>query len=148
MARSIAHIFLVCFFIHSAHSQVEHKKIGSLPAELKETSGLIYYQNKYLISHNDGGNPSELFVLNLKGELVKKIEFSIIIGTIQPIVLGNKPFSSNFIFRNVCYIAGYSGTWMNFCKFSFKKYTGPTLVMTKPNVTVFIHITTGYKIIG
>jgi hypothetical protein len=74
MVRSIAHIFLFCLFINSAHGQVEQKKIGSLPAELKETSGLIYYQNKYLLSHNDGGNPSELFVLNLKGELVKKIE--------------------------------------------------------------------------
>jgi len=41
-----------------------------------ETSGLVFYQNKYLITHNDGGNKSELFVLDTLGRLIKKIKLS------------------------------------------------------------------------
>ena len=48
-------------------------KIKSLPQSMIETSGLVFYQNKYLITHNDGGNKSELFVLDTLGNLVKQI---------------------------------------------------------------------------
>jgi hypothetical protein len=55
-------------------SQAKMEKIAGLDKDLKETSGLVYYQNKYLISHNDGGNKSEIFVMNLAGNLLRKIE--------------------------------------------------------------------------
>lgn len=55
------------------NGQVKLKKVAALPDAIYETSGLICYQDKYLITHNDGGHKSEIFVLNLKGELVKKI---------------------------------------------------------------------------
>ena len=53
--------------------QAKMKKIASLPKEVFETSGLVFYQNKYLITHNDGGHKSEIYVLNVDGELVKTI---------------------------------------------------------------------------
>lgn len=58
----------------TAIGQVKMKKINDLPKSIYETSGLVYYQNKYLITHNDGGHKSEIYVLNLKGELLKKID--------------------------------------------------------------------------
>ena len=51
-----------------------YKKIANLTDKLKETSGLALIDGKYLISHNDGGNKNDVFVLNLKGELLKVIE--------------------------------------------------------------------------
>ncbi|MEX1002756.1 MAG: hypothetical protein WDZ35_11630 [Crocinitomicaceae bacterium] len=45
-----------------------------LPKELEETSGLVLYLNKYLITHNDGGNSNHIYILNLEGELLKTIE--------------------------------------------------------------------------
>lgn len=56
-----------------AFNQVKLKKLASLPDAIYETSGLVCYQNKYLITHNDGGHKSEIFVLDLKGNLVKTI---------------------------------------------------------------------------
>jgi hypothetical protein len=49
-------------------------KICDLERKLYETSGLAFIDNKYIITHNDGGNKSELYVLNLKGELIKSIK--------------------------------------------------------------------------
>lgn len=57
----------------TAMGQAKLKKIADLPKSVYETSGLVYYKNEYLITHNDGGHKSEIFVLNLKGEVVKKI---------------------------------------------------------------------------
>jgi sugar lactone lactonase YvrE len=53
--------------------QAKLKKIADLSKKVVETSGLAFYQNKYLITHNDGGHKSEIFVLNLEGGIVKKI---------------------------------------------------------------------------
>lgn len=49
-------------------------KICDLEKKLYETSGLALINNKFLITHNDGGNKSEIYVLNLKGELIKTID--------------------------------------------------------------------------
>ena len=38
-----------------------------------ETSGLLWYNDKYVITHNDGGNKSEFFLLNEEGKLVKTV---------------------------------------------------------------------------
>lgn len=53
--------------------QAKMKKIAALPDAVYETSGLELYKGKYLITHNDGGHKSEIYVTDLKGELVKKI---------------------------------------------------------------------------
>jgi len=57
----------------SGYAQLDVLKIKSLPNSMSETSGLVLYENKYLITHNDGGNKSELFVLDTLGNLIKKI---------------------------------------------------------------------------
>ena len=71
---------LILLFIFSGllsfqgYMQLDVLKIKSLPKTIIETSGLVFYQNKYLITHNDGGNKSELFVLDTLGDLVKRIK--------------------------------------------------------------------------
>jgi len=53
--------------------QVKMSKIAELPTKMYETSGLVYYNEKYLITHNDGGNKSEIYVLNKKGEEIHTV---------------------------------------------------------------------------
>lgn len=48
-------------------SKVDLTKIADLPKWLYESSGLVYYQNK-IITHNDGGNKAELYILTEKGK--------------------------------------------------------------------------------
>lgn len=47
-----------------------------LSDELKEISGLVFLNDTILIAHNDGGNAAKLFLLNLKGEILNKINIS------------------------------------------------------------------------
>ena len=48
-------------------------EIGSLPAEVSETSGLIFYNNR-LITHNDSGNAPELFEIDtVSMQIVRKV---------------------------------------------------------------------------
>ncbi len=56
-----------------AMGQAKLKKVADLPKKVIETSGLAYFKNEFLITHNDGGHKSEIYVMNLKGEIVKKI---------------------------------------------------------------------------
>ena len=69
-------IFLMVIFCFSLNggAQLRLKKIVKLPNKLYETSGLLFYKNKFLITHNDGGNKSEIFILNTKGEHLKTID--------------------------------------------------------------------------
>jgi hypothetical protein len=73
MGRNLTLLVVFLLLFVSAHAQLRMKKIAKLPSKMYETSGLVYYKNKYLITHNDGGNKSEIFVLNTKGEEVKTI---------------------------------------------------------------------------
>lgn len=52
------------------------KKISTLPLSLTETSALVWYKNQYLLSINDSGNTPEIFVLDEKGKLIKKIKIT------------------------------------------------------------------------
>lgn len=52
------------------------KRIAELPTELYETSGLVFYNNEFIITHNDGGNESEIFLLDLAGNLKKTIKIN------------------------------------------------------------------------
>ncbi len=48
-------------------------EIGALPAEVSETSGLIFYKDK-LITHNDSGNAPELFEIDtVSMQVVRKV---------------------------------------------------------------------------
>lgn len=73
MIKRIAQICFILFLSFGAVAQIKMKKLADLPRAISETSGLLLYQNKYLLTHNDGGNKSELFVLDLKGNLLKII---------------------------------------------------------------------------
>lgn len=64
-----------CFVINLS-AQLSMVRIAELNEKMYETSGLVFYQEKYLLTHNDGGNKPELFVLDLKGNLVKTISLS------------------------------------------------------------------------
>ncbi len=74
MTKQILFIIFFSLFSIISIAQVKMKKIADLSNSIQETSGLVFYQNEYLITHNDGGNKSEIFVLDLKGQLVKKID--------------------------------------------------------------------------
>lgn len=69
--------YLIVFafmIIPQVSGQAKLKKVAKLPSFIFETSGLVYYQNKYLITHNDAGNKSEIYVLDHKGKLVQTID--------------------------------------------------------------------------
>lgn len=62
------------FFLASQlEGQLKVKKVNDLPDKMYETSGLVYVNGKYLITHNDGGHKSELYVLDEDGEEVGEI---------------------------------------------------------------------------
>lgn len=56
------------------HAGLKVSKISKLPEKLKESSGLVYYKGKYLISHNDGGNKNLIYILDLNGNIKKTIK--------------------------------------------------------------------------
>jgi len=77
MVKKLNILFLFIGLLTSlsgSSSGIKMVKIAKLPNIMYETSGLIYYKDKYIITHNDGGNKSEIYLLNLKGELVKTID--------------------------------------------------------------------------
>jgi hypothetical protein len=64
---------LLTFFISSfAFEQVSF----SLPKELSEISGLEKLNDTTLLAINDGGNNPDLFLLNLNGQIIRKIRVS------------------------------------------------------------------------
>jgi len=73
MRYKFGFFLLQLLVIATVTGQVSVKKIADLNRLMKETSGLVFYQNQFLLTHNDGGNKSELFVLDLKGNLLKTI---------------------------------------------------------------------------
>lgn len=73
MQYKLVLILFQFFIVINVSGQVSMKKIGELNRKIQETSGLVLYQNKFLLTHNDGGNKSEIFVLDLKGNLVRTI---------------------------------------------------------------------------
>jgi len=73
MNKLILILLVFGVFSFRGYAQLDVLKIKSLSHSMNETSGLVFYQNKYLITHNDGGNESELFVLDTLGNLIKKI---------------------------------------------------------------------------
>lgn len=74
MVKIVGLVWVLFCFSLTGTAQIRLKKIVDLPKKMYETSGLLFYKNKYLITHNDGGNKSEIYVLNQKGENIKTID--------------------------------------------------------------------------
>ena len=73
MARYIGILILILTVSVASFGQLKLKKVADLPNKMYETSGLALYKNKYLITHNDGGNKSEVYVLNKQGEEIHTV---------------------------------------------------------------------------
>lgn len=65
-------ILLVLFVSFSASSQLI--EYHDLPESLGEISGLELINDSTLIAFNDGGNKPKLYLLNLKGKIIKTVE--------------------------------------------------------------------------
>jgi len=62
--------FVFCFLsIIPVYGQ---KKTYSLSKKLNEISGICIYNDSLIFAHNDGGNKAFIFVLDLKGNILKK----------------------------------------------------------------------------
>ena len=70
-------LFLSLFFCFGAY-QLSAQNIESfeLPSSLNEISGLEIINDSLLIGINDGGNSPKVYLLNFKGELLKKVEIT------------------------------------------------------------------------
>lgn len=68
-------IFCIIWIITSISSLTfSQQKIFELPVQIKESSGLLTLKNGCFLTINDGGNSSEIYVLNKKGELIHTCE--------------------------------------------------------------------------
>ncbi len=65
MSRFIFISIFIFFIPIVGSAQLRLSKIEKLPKKMYETSGLLLYQNKYLITHNDGGNKSEIYIVKV-----------------------------------------------------------------------------------
>jgi hypothetical protein len=66
-------ISLFCFILFSLYSSAQS---NSLSSELKEISGLEVIDDSLLVAHNDSGNSPHLYLINLNGDVVKKVLIS------------------------------------------------------------------------
>jgi hypothetical protein len=66
-------LFFSLFTLVFGNAQKLHK-IGKLAENVNESSGLIFYNDTILISHNDSGDKPILYFLNLKGEKIHQIK--------------------------------------------------------------------------
>jgi hypothetical protein len=68
-------VLFILFFVGISFSTVAQKiqKIARLPEIVTESSGLIFYNDSLLITHNDSGDKPVLYVVNLKGKLVHQV---------------------------------------------------------------------------
>ena len=67
-------IFRICYLVlFSFFSFTIHAQSFPLNSELKEISGLEFLNDSVLVAHNDSGNSPYLFLLDLKGNVLKKV---------------------------------------------------------------------------
>lgn len=70
--KIVQFLFLLFVFYGCAnYSQVNF--LGKLPKKLKEVSGLSRMNDSLVWMHNDGGNKSELYLVNTKGKIVRSV---------------------------------------------------------------------------
>lgn len=68
-------VVLSCLFqLNSQVSQAQKlHKITKLPAALHEISGLIAYNDSLFVCHNDGGDSTFVYFINLRGEMLHRV---------------------------------------------------------------------------
>lgn len=64
----------VIFFLFSSSAEGQVLDTYSLSDDLKEISGLELLNDSTLVAFNDGGNKSEIYLLNLQGEIKKIVD--------------------------------------------------------------------------
>lgn len=71
-------LFVLTIFVSiiTCGNAQELKTIAKLPASLAEISGLTFLNDTILIAHNDSGNESVLYFLNLSGVVVHQVEIA------------------------------------------------------------------------
>jgi hypothetical protein len=67
------YVFLFLVFCNSFIFSQKVQRLGRLSEELSESSGLIFYNDTLLVSHNDSGDKPYLYFINLKGKVVHQI---------------------------------------------------------------------------
>jgi len=77
METALSYIFRLVIFIQiiaqPIFGQERLKTISQLSSELEEISGIIKGKDNTFLAINDSGNSNEIFVLNAKGEVIKKV---------------------------------------------------------------------------
>jgi len=91
------------------------KLIATLDDVMKETSGLIFYNNK-LFTHNDKGNPNQVFVIDT---LTGKIKNQIVLSNAQSVDYEDIAQSKDYIF--VGDFGNNHGHRRDLCIYRFKK---------------------------
>jgi hypothetical protein len=68
-------VLFILFFFSVSISIVAQKiqKIARLPEIVTESSGLIFFNDTLLITHNDSGDKPILYFVNLKGKLIHQV---------------------------------------------------------------------------
>ncbi len=73
--KIVQFIFLLfVFYGCTNYSQVTY--VAKLPKKLKEVSGLEKVSDSTFWMHNDGGNKSELYLVNTKGEIIRNVHIN------------------------------------------------------------------------
>jgi len=73
MNKSLLILTFILTLAFTSFGQLKLYKMAKLPKKLHETSGIVFYDNKYILSINDSGNKSEIYVLDKKGTFIKTI---------------------------------------------------------------------------
>lgn len=73
--RKLLHVLSVLGLAFSANAQYVDNYVN-LSGDLNEISGLEIINDSLLVALNDGGNDEELFVLNFKGDIVRKVDIA------------------------------------------------------------------------
>lgn len=68
-------ILFILYSVSISFSTIAQKiqKIARLPEIVTESSGLIFYNDTLLITHNDSGDKPILYFVNLKGKLIHQV---------------------------------------------------------------------------
>jgi hypothetical protein len=68
-------LLLVCCLLLSLESVIAQHlvRIGTLPPSISESSGLVFYNDTLLLTHNDSGDKPIIYFINLKGRLIHQV---------------------------------------------------------------------------
>ena len=70
----LKNVIVIFFFIIQCNINAQKlQRIATLPATITESSGLVFYNDSLLITHNDSGDKPQLYFINLKGKLVGQV---------------------------------------------------------------------------